>query len=76
MLLDAVIYIFRIYLLCCDQSAVLEVDNRCEEIKGQNEKSVSSARLTNNLLELNYNILENVKDKLDPFIENLLKAPY
>ena len=32
-------------------------------------------RIANNLLEIYYNILENLKDKLEPFIENLLKAP-
>ena len=52
-----------------------EVDHRCEDIKDQNEKSASSMRLANKLLELNCNILENLKDKLEPFIENLLKVP-
>ena len=48
---------------------------RCEEIKEQNENSASSVRLADNLLELHYNILENLKNKLVPFIEHLLKAP-
>ena len=68
--------IVGIYLFCCDQSAVPEVDHRCEDIKEQNENSASSMRLVNNLLEIQYNILENVKDKLAPFIEHLLKDPY
>ena len=32
-------------------------------------------RLTNNLLEVHYKISEDMKDKLVPLIENLLKAP-
>ena len=51
------------------------MDQRCEEIKDNNENSASYVRLTNNLLEIHYNILDNVKDKLAPFIEHLLKAP-
>ena len=67
--------IVGLYLFCCDQSAVPEVDHRCAEIKEQNENSASSVRLSNHLIELHYKILENVKDKLAPFIEHLLKAP-
>ena len=32
-------------------------------------------RLANNLLEIHYKILENVKDKLAPFIDHIIKAP-
>ena len=32
-------------------------------------------RLTNNLLEFHYKILDNVKDKMAHFIDHLLKAP-
>ena len=66
--------IVGLYFLCCDQSAVPEMDQRCEEIKEQNGNSASSVGLINNLLELHFKILDNVKDKLDPFIEHLLKA--
>ena len=52
------------------------MDQRCEGIKDQNEKSASSMRLANKLLELNCNILENLKDKLEPSIEHLIKATY
>ena len=52
------------------------MDQRCEDIKEYNGNSASSVRLKNNLLEIHYNILENVKNKLAPLIENLLKAPY
>ena len=51
-----------------------EANQRCEEIKEQNENSASSVRFTNNLLEPHYNILENVKNKLVYFIEQLIKA--
>ena len=63
------------YLLCCDQSGVPEVDQRCEDIKDQNENSASSVRLANNLPEMHYKILENGKNNLEPFIEKLLKDP-
>ena len=33
-------------------------------------------RLANNLLDLHYKIFGNVKDKMAPFIEHLLKAPH
>ena len=52
-----------------------EVDHRCEDIKDQNEKSASSVNLANNPLKIHYKILENVKYKLAPFIEHLLKDP-
>ena len=67
--------IVGIYLFCCDQLAVTEVYQRCEEIKEKDEKSASSVRLANNLLEIHYNILDNVKDKLAPLIDCLLKVP-
>ena len=67
--------IVGLYLLCCDQSLVTEVDQRCEEIKEQNENSASSARLATNLLELHYKILENLKDNTEHLIEHLLKDP-
>ena len=73
---DAKMYIVRLYLFCSDQSAVHEVNLRFEDIKDQNENSALSVRLANNLLGVHYNILENVKDKLDPFIGHLLKATY
>ena len=53
-----------------------EVDQMCEDVKEQNENSASSVRLSNNLIEIYYKILENVKYKLTPFIEHLLKDPY
>ena len=46
------------------------------DIKEQNENSASSVRIANNLLDLHYKILDNVKDNLAPFIEHLLKATY
>ena len=52
------------------------MDQRCEKIKYKNENSASSVRLENNLLDLHYNILANLKDKLAPFIGHILKAPY
>ena len=73
---DAVMVIVGLYFFCCDQSAVPEVDQRCEDIKDNNENSASSVRLANNLLELHYSILDNVKYNLAPFIEHLLKDPY
>ena len=76
MLYDSVMDIVGIYLFCCDQVVAPEVDQRCEEIKEQNKNSASSVRLANNLLGIHYNIFYNVKDKLTPFVENLLKAPY
>ena len=33
-------------------------------------------RLANNLIEIHYKILDNVKDNMAPFIELLIKAPY
>ena len=51
------------------------MNQRCADIKEQNENSASSVRLANNLLELHYKILENVKDNLAPFIEHPLKSP-
>ena len=56
------------------QSVMPEVYQMCEDIQEQNEKSTSSVRLSNKLLEIHYKILENVKDNMAPFIENLLKA--
>ena len=52
-----------------------EVDQRCAEIKEQNENSASYLMLANNLLDIHYKILYNVKDKLATCIEHLLKAP-
>ena len=52
----ALMEIVVIYLLFCDQSVVHEVDQRCAYIKENNEKSVSSVGLTNNLLDLQYTI--------------------
>ena len=57
LLSDAVMEIFGIYLFWCDQSAVAEVYQRCAEIKYDNENSVSSMRIANNLLGLHYKIL-------------------
>ena len=67
--------IVGIYLFCCDQSEVPEVDQRCVDIKDQNENSASYLKLAKNLIEIHYNILENVKDKLASSIEHLIKAP-
>ena len=75
LLLDSVIDIVEIYLFCCGKSAFPEVDNKCAEIREQNEKSASSVRIANILLEFHCKILESVKDKLAPFIGNILKAP-
>ena len=44
--------ILGIYLFCCDQSSVPEVDQSLAEIKDQNENYASSVRLADNLLEL------------------------
>ena len=49
---DAVMDIVGIYLFCCDQSSVPEVDHVCAFIKKQHQNSESSMRLANNLLEL------------------------
>ena len=73
--LYAVMEIVGLYFFCYDQSAVTELDQSCEEIKEQNENAASSVRLANNLLEIHYNILDNVKDKLAPLIDYLLKVP-
>ena len=67
--------IVGLYLFCCDQSEVPEVDQRCADIKEQNENSASSVELANNILGVHYNIFDNVKDKLAPFVEHLLKYP-
>ena len=76
LLLDELMEIVGLYFFCYDQSAATEADQSCEDIKEQNENAASSVRLANNLLELHYNILDNVKDKLAPFIYHLLKVRY
>ena len=67
---------FWAFIFWCDQSAVPEVDLRCADIKEKNEKSSSSVRIINNLLEIHYKILNNVKYNLAPLFDHLLKAPY
>ena len=56
LLSDALMEIVVIYLLCCDQSVVHEVDQRCAYIKENNENCASSVSFTNNLIELHYTI--------------------
>ena len=75
LLSDAVMDIVGVYLFCCDQSAVTELDQRFAYMREHNDNSASSVRLANNLLEIHYNILDNVKNNLAPFVEHLLKAP-
>ena len=75
LLLDALMDIVGLYLFYFDKSEVPEVDYRCAEIKEKNKNSASFMKLENNLLEVHYKILENLKYKLVPFIEHLLKSP-
>ena len=50
LLLDVFMEIIGLYLLCCDKSAVPEVNKRCADIKENSENSVSSVRVSNNRL--------------------------
>ena len=67
--------IVGLHIFYGEQTAVPEVEKRHTVINEDKESSPEPIRLTDNLMEMHLKVLENVREKLAPYLERLLRTP-